>query len=893
MRALRPGSLPSDTAVRFLLLLAAVTSASLYMFQSLWFTLRGELFREVLLRCAEGAADLSSGGPIGTTTAQLQADAECRSGILRDQAMFAVAGAAAVLVLAWVAYRLLPAARIRRRHLEPPDPEDGAALLGRVTELSAGAGVDPAPAVVMEVTNPAVTGYAFGAGRDFRLGVTGGLVVAQALDPPAFAAVVRHELGHMANRDVAWTYYATAVWWSFVGVAVLPVVVTLAFRDVDYLIRLGWRTAILAGLVGLTVTALLRSRELYADDRAVQWGSTVALDRLLAAQPATRTRRPATLRTHPTATVRRSLIADPDGMFSASGWAAFAAGIAAGTAMASYGDLLYEVTSRWAVALAALVVAPLVAVVLCASAWQVALREAVRGIEVPVVARLGLGMGAGLALAPMLTINAAVGGVATGLEGWAGYGLWGLWMVLMGGLVTRWVVDVARLRVAVALAQPGAPRRALAGHVVVLSLVIALWLAYAAYARLFLTVMGPEALGFLALWRLLPGEALGSGLGLVPLAVCALLAVLPIRARLLAGSWRPAGSWFWRDPTGGGDAGIGVPEVVSTAPRWSLPVVIGLAAGVAAGLAPLGVLLVGLLLDPVVRESETFSVAIGESVGTAHLVAAVCAAGACAAVAPRRWWPMALPAALLACSAVAVLTWLTLAAHRFGLLASGEMPRRIPGWELTYFMSLHPAAMAVGPAFLVAAAIGSARTLRTGSGAPVPARDGDRWIVRAALGALGAFVVAGLLMTPAVLRTAGLAIPRVATATFEVAVPPDWQGAVDRATGSAQFVTVAQDLQVEILPIPQARPADGGGAVEVGGRLAGRVLVQDDGAVRFVVYDVLAPSGPHRVIVVGTARAIEARTEELGRLLAGVRWSEGSAGEGRPLGAGRLVRHGT
>ncbi len=181
--------------------------------------------------------------------------------------------------------------------------------------------------------------------------------------------------------------------------------------------------------------------------------------------------------------------------------------------------------------------------------------------------------------------------------------------------MTRWVVDVARLRVAVALAQPAAPRRALAGHVVVLSLVIALWLAYAAHARLVLTVMGPEALGFLTLWRLLPGEALGAGLGLVPLAVCALLAVLPIRARLLAGSWRPAGSWFWRDPTGGGDAGIGVPEVVSTAPRWSLPVVIGLAAGVAAGLAPLGVLLVGLVLDPVVRESETFSVAIGEVSG--------------------------------------------------------------------------------------------------------------------------------------------------------------------------------------------------------------------------------------------------------------------------------------
>ena len=53
MRALRPGALPTDTAIRFLLVLAAVTSATLYLFQSLWFVARGELFAATVTQCSE------------------------------------------------------------------------------------------------------------------------------------------------------------------------------------------------------------------------------------------------------------------------------------------------------------------------------------------------------------------------------------------------------------------------------------------------------------------------------------------------------------------------------------------------------------------------------------------------------------------------------------------------------------------------------------------------------------------------------------------------------------------------------------------------------------------------------------------------------------------------
>ncbi len=885
MRALRPGSLPSDTAIRFLLLLAAVTSASLYLFQSLWFTARGELFAAALRTCIDRGANVS-GTAVGISTAQLQAEAMCRSGVSREQAGFAVAGSALVLLAGWVGYRLLPGLRARRRHLAPPDVEDGAALVSAVQALSDAAGVRPTPGLQLEATNPAVSGYAFGAGRDIRLGVTGGLVVAQAVDPVGFDAVVRHELGHVANRDVPWTYYALAVWWAFLGLAVVPVVASFAVRDLGYLLRLGWRTAALAGLVGLTMAALLRTRELYADDRAAEWGSTAALDRLLGSQPEPRRRLPHALNTHPPTQVRRALLADPDGMFSASGWAGFAAGIAAGSAMASFSDLLYLVAPASATPLAALIVAPLLAAVACTGAWRVALREVARGTRQPVVLRVGVGLGTGLAIAPLLTINSAVGSVAQGLSGWAGFGVWAFGTVVMGCLVARWVVDTARLRVATALAEPRPPRRVLLAHVAVVTVAITLWLAWSAQARLILTMLGPGALGQLPVWQYLPSTVLGPRTFLAPLLVAVLLMALPaqalIQSRALSaqGPTGSGGAWIWRDqqPTGPGD--LAIAESVGNAPRWWLPVTIGAAAGTAAGLAPIGVLLLGTLQDSAVRQSDDFSVLIGRSVTAAHLAAACCAAAAAALALPRGWWPLAMVSALTACVTVAAIAWWTLTIYRYGFLASGAMPRRPPGMELTYFISAQSAAQAVMPAALIAATVGSVRSnpprrAPDPRGAPDSSAARDHSILRAGLGVLGAALAAGALVLPVVASTAALRLPVLATATFEVALPPEWQAAAGPAAGGAQFADVAQDLAVTILPTSSTAPGDGTNQIMVGGFAMDLVFSEVNGPIRILGYEATTPSGAHRVVVVGTTESIATRQDELLRLFAAVRWRTG------------------
>lgn len=881
MRALRPGCLPSDTAIRFLLVLAAVTSASLYMFQSLWFTARAQQFATVILQCAEQLGDLR-GGAVGTVTAQLQAEAQCRSGVSREQAAFAGAGSALILVVGWIGYRLLPRWRIRRRQLAPPDPEDGQALVSEVAGLAAGAGVHPVPGIRLDVANPAVSGFAFGAGRDLQLGVTGGLVVTQALDPPGFTAVIRHELGHVANRDVPWTYYAISVWWAFASLAVLPVVVIFAFRDISYLLRLGWRTAVLAGLVALTIAALLRAREIYADDRAAAWGSEAALDRLLAAQPATPQRWPRPLRTHPPAGVRRGLLRDPDGLFTASGWAAAAAGISAGTAQASLADLLYLVTPRWAIPAAALLVAPLLATVVCTAAWRIALREVVRGAAPPLIARVGLGLGAGLAVSPLLTINAAVGGGSLDRSGQQGLVVWALGMIVLSWIVVRWVGAAARLRVARAVAEPVAPRRALIAHIAVVSAVITIWLATAHYAHLFLTTLGPVVLGFADLWRYLPASAVGSGLGLAPLAALLLFAVLPVAVLPLAArrpadpASRPA-AWLWRDgqPTRPGDVAAAVPA----APGWRVPLLIGALAGGAAGLAPLAVMLIGQRLPAAVRESEHFAVLIGQSVSTAHLVAASCAAAAAALALPRGWWPLSLATAAIAGVAVALLAWVSLTAYRYGLLDQSVTVHRPPGWQLTYQLTVAPAGLAMLVSFLVAAVVSGLRELLSG----VFGRRGDKpeeraGVSRALLWAAGAGLAAGLLMAPTLLNATALQVPAVGTAAFQVTLPAEWQGRADPATGNGYFVTIAQDVQVTILPVASLLPTTGQGEITVGGATMSQVGTLDQAGVRFFGYEAQTPAGLFRVVVAGTPSALAARQEEVRRLFAAVHWLSDSSG---------------
>src|SRR5262249_20877662 len=125
-----------------------------------------------------------------------------------------------------------------------------------------------------------------------------GLTACHTTDPALFRAVVLHELAHLRNRDVDQAYLARAIWWSFLALALAPMVLVTVhprllatptrWRLVDFwtksTLRTGLALLVLTALVYLTRTAILRTREVYADARVSIWeGPGTALREVVSA----------------------------------------------------------------------------------------------------------------------------------------------------------------------------------------------------------------------------------------------------------------------------------------------------------------------------------------------------------------------------------------------------------------------------------------------------------------------------------------------------------------------------------------------------------------------------------------------------------------------------------
>ena len=877
-RALRPDALPTDTAVRFVLLVVTVSTASLYLFQAMWFAFRGKAFLETVTACLPTGPDRSN-ELFGIMSTEIQRQSACRAGVTREQVAYAIAGVALVLAIAWVAYRIRPAWRDRRSHLRPLDVEDGAALNAEVRDLAGAAGVAP-PEVRVDAANPGVQAFAYGAGRDLRIGVTGGLVVQQVTDPAAFRAVIRHELGHLSNRDVPWTYYSVSVWWAFVVVALVPVVVTFAISDPRYVLLLGWRVAALAALVTVVGAGVLRVRESYADARAAEWGSAAALDRILAEQPSPRGRRPSWLRVHPSGLARRSLIADPDGLFRADWLTAITTGLAAGTAFAAVESVLSLVLpAQAAVVASAIPVGILVAAIVVVQAWRVALREAVRGGRYPLATPSGIGLGAGLAVAPVLTLQAAVGPFADGVAGWVGYLVWAGAMVLLTALVVSWVADTARLRVVAALSAP-TPRSAVLVQGLVASLLLTLLLVAGSYSLLLLKTLGVDPSLDLPLTAVTGAAWLGSA-PLVAAVAVALLALWTLTRLRRIGA--PSGdrqdpqtrAWFWRDSA----APTGAPALPVAAsgplPRIGLVLVIGVAAGLTSGAAMVAARLLGGTRDDAVRGSDAFALVLGEGAQTSVIAVAIVATVVAAIIVPRAWWPVALLAGGAGVAVAGTLATATVVASGCGVLPTMHPGCSLPPWEQVDILLATAANEAAPPAFFLAALVGAIRwalpARQVTPAASPPARPRPT-VAMAVVGTLVAVAVVAVWTGALAARVLQVEALRIEGTGYSVALPAEWQGRADPASGATLFVTIAEDVLISIQQAPSGSQRVDGDPVDVGGLTGWPIGLFEDGGAQFRVYEVEAPRGWHQVWVKGVPADLQNRQEEIGRLLAAVRW---------------------
>ena len=335
---LNPFAFPSDTVFRFGLLVTAVIGANLYVWQwiAIAFVDQSKFLADA--RACQALTDFSS---LERFTASSDAYTACVTELFRYQVGWMLGGTAALLVAAAAFMLAMPLWITRRRRLQPLTAEDAPAAIEEVRALAQEAGIN-APRMLWNPLDASPGGLAFGHPGRYSVALTGGLLVKQTTDPPAFRAILRHELAHIRNRDVGITYFTLAIWFAFLLVAALPFVLTLFDEGGDAILSVTWRMLVLAALVYLTRNAVLRSREVYADLRAsVPDGQDGALRRVLAGLP-----RPApgllgrVRRVHPDPQHRLAAVDDTRPLFPLGAVVAFAAGLSGTIAYESVVSLL-------------------------------------------------------------------------------------------------------------------------------------------------------------------------------------------------------------------------------------------------------------------------------------------------------------------------------------------------------------------------------------------------------------------------------------------------------------------------------------------------------------------------------------------------------------------------
>ena len=446
---LNPFVFPPDTTFRFALLVVAVLGANLYVWNWLWVAFGADQseVRSGYAVCERirPALDIT-GIPPETYAAATSAFSECIEDVNRPLLWWMVGGTVLLLAVAAAIALLLPLWIARRRRLRPLRREEAPAVVDELSALAKEADLPEEPRWRWNPLDPSPTGLAFGRPGSHAVAVMGGLVTRQIADPPAFRAVVRHELAHLRNKDVGLTYATISLWYAFLLAGVLPFAVVVWDEGIDTVVALGWRLLALTALVYLTRNAVLRAREVYADVRAsVPDGHEGALRRILAAMPRQSTaawRR--VWAVHPDPQLRLTAVNDTRGLFALGVLVAFGAGVAATIAYDSLVTFVgFFVQDALDIRLiAALPVAPLVMGVVGIGVWRGAWSALADDRGRPPSSMLALALAAGFLVGPQLALERAVRieGDSTPLETALGSGA--PWIVLLAislVLVLAWV----------------------------------------------------------------------------------------------------------------------------------------------------------------------------------------------------------------------------------------------------------------------------------------------------------------------------------------------------------------------------------------------------------------------------------------------------------------------
>jgi Zn-dependent protease with chaperone function len=258
---------PSPTTSRFLIFLAALLSAGLFVGNWVHNQVEYDEWLAVVLRCDRAAPQPSAQPGLEAAIAQDSAAARCRADADRRRAAYAFAGAAAAATAGLVVLYLIPGLLERRRRLRPVAPALRPAS-DRVATLAAEAGLGRPPALLLGAASQR-DGFSFGTPGRYRIALPQAVAV-RWRNASLFDPLVRHELAHIAHHDVPLSWLARSVWYALAPLLALPVAIMLPSDDHSILGDYLWRAALLAVVVQLVSSALLRSREHDADLRAAR-----------------------------------------------------------------------------------------------------------------------------------------------------------------------------------------------------------------------------------------------------------------------------------------------------------------------------------------------------------------------------------------------------------------------------------------------------------------------------------------------------------------------------------------------------------------------------------------------------------------------------------------------
>jgi TPR repeat protein len=339
---LNPFAFPSETTLRFALLVILALCGSAGQYGVLW---------DLVHRQAERLAGACVAQTTGTTSLMASARGEAEelelantatsvliprlsdcSKILRPRVAWQITGVLLTAGLTACLYWLLPVVILRSRRLESVTADEPLGLQAELQSLCTTIGQPKLPRLMW---NPLGTGMPLVFGRNGRhyLAFSGAFVARLYGDATAFRTIVLHELAHIHLRDIGKTYLTVATCCGFLLATLVPLLLVFPFvgtrwSDVpDVLLY----SVLWSATIALAGTSVLRAREYYADVQASVWdGTTSNIVRMLGtlSEPRTKGWRQ-WVSFHPRSVERQKAVADPSRLFAFSLWDAFAIGFVA------------------------------------------------------------------------------------------------------------------------------------------------------------------------------------------------------------------------------------------------------------------------------------------------------------------------------------------------------------------------------------------------------------------------------------------------------------------------------------------------------------------------------------------------------------------------------------